>query len=149
MTTGTQIIPCLHGPLNLLQEIYRKDPWKMLVCCIFLNQTNRKQVDQVREEFFLRYPNAESLLKTEDKEIVDLIRPLGFYNRRTRTLKKFSEDWVLKEWKSPLELHGIGKYAFDSWEIFQNFNFKVEPTDSVLKKYLEWVSEYIKQHSDN
>jgi hypothetical protein len=36
-------------------------------------------------------------------------------------------------------LYGIGKYANDSWQIFQLGNLQVEPTDGVLKKYLEWA----------
>ena len=38
------------------------------------------------------------------------------------------------------ELAGIGVYANDSWEIFQNNNYDVKPTDKVLKEYLrlEW-----------
>jgi len=33
-------------------------------------------------------------------------------------------------------LYGIGQYANDSWEIFQNNNIKVNPTDKVLLEYL-------------
>ena len=38
--------------------------------------------------------------------------------------------------KSVDELYGIGKYAKDSWEIFQNNNMSVNPTDKVLQEYL-------------
>ena len=31
----------------MIQEIYQSDPWKMLIGCIFLNQTTRDQVDKV------------------------------------------------------------------------------------------------------
>ena len=34
------------------------------------------------------------------------------------------------------ELYGIGQYAKDSWEIFQNNNMNVKPTDKVLQEYL-------------
>ena len=34
------------------------------------------------------------------------------------------------------ELHGIGQYASDSWEIFQLNNMSVTPTDKVLLEYL-------------
>ena len=36
----------------------------------------------------------------------------------------------------PIELYGIGRYAKDSWEIFQNNNFNIKPTDKVLQEYL-------------
>jgi hypothetical protein len=35
------------------------------------------------------------------------------------------------------KLYGIGKYGSDSYEIFFNQNYAVEPTDKELKRYLE------------
>jgi len=34
------------------------------------------------------------------------------------------------------ELYGIGQYAKDSWEIFQNKNNNIKPNDKVLQEYL-------------
>ena len=66
----------------LLQEIYQDDTWKMLVCCMLLNQTNRKQVDTVREELFKTYPTPKDMMKAEHSDLVDIIKPLGLYNTR-------------------------------------------------------------------
>ena len=120
----------------LLQEIYRQEPWKMLVGCILLNQTTRVQVDKVREELFSMCPDPVSMTAADPQEIAEVIRPLGLYNRRARSLIKFSQDWISKDWKEPIELHGIGKYAQDSWEIFQKNNFSSQPTDKELIAYL-------------
>lgn len=120
----------------LLQEIYRQDPWKMLVGCILLNQTTRVQVDKIREELFSIWPDALEMGSADPEELARLIKPLGLYNRRARTLIKFSREWTDKEWQDPIELHGIGKYAQDSWEIFQKNNFSVQPTDKELLSYL-------------
>lgn len=120
----------------LLQEIYRQEPWKMLVGCILLNQTTRVQVDKVREELFSMWPDPVSMTAADPQEIAEVIRPLGLYNRRARSLIKFSQDWISKDWKEPIELHGIGKYAQDSWEIFQKNNFSSQPTDKELIAYL-------------
>jgi methyl-CpG-binding domain protein 4 len=141
ISIGFLTIPSV-SPLNLLQELYRENPWKMLVCCLFLNQTTRKQVDKIREQFFLKYPNPKSLLEHSDEEIENLIQPLGFKKVRTKRLKRFSEEFISIDWKEPIELHGIGKYAQDSWEIFQKFNFNVQPTDGALIDYLNWLEIY-------
>ena len=69
-------------------------------------------------------------------ELSKLLQPLGLYNRRAKSLKRFSEDWI-KGFKSVDELYGIGQYAKDSWEIFQNNNRNVNPTDKVLLAYLD------------
>jgi endonuclease III len=126
------------SPYELLQEIYHDDPWKSQVCCILLNCTRRKQVDRIREELFNTYRDAAELSNADPIQLAEVIRPLGFYNRRSRSLIKFSTEWITKEWDHPRELHGIGQYAADSWDIFYNNRLDIEPNDGVLVKYLEW-----------
>ena len=119
----------------LLQEIYQSDGWKMLTCCMLLNLTNRKQVDTIREELFRKYPTPEDMVDADESELAELLKPLGLYNRRAKSLKKMSQGYI-EGFKSVDELYGIGQYAKDSWEIFQNNNTDVEPTDKVLQEYL-------------
>ena len=119
----------------LLQEIYQQDGWKMLTCCMLLNLTNRKQVDTIRDELFSKYPTPEDMMNANQSELAELLKPLGLYNRRAKSLKKMSEGYV-KGFKSVDELYGIGQYAKDSWEIFQNSNTNINPTDKVLLAYL-------------
>ena len=129
------------SPYLLLQEIYREHPWRMLVCCILLNCTSRKQVDQVRAKFFERWPDASSAAEADESEMQEVIALLGFKTKRTKTIKRFSAEFIQKSWAEPNELHGIGKYGQDSWEIFQKYNFNVLPTDSVLVTYLNWAKQ--------
>ena len=119
----------------LLQEVYLNDPWKMLVCCMLLNLTNRKQVDTIREELFTKYPTPKDMMKAEHLDLEDIIKPLGLYNTRAQRLIKMSEGYV-SGFKSVDELYGVGQYAKDSWEIFQNNNLNVKPNDKVLQEYL-------------
>ena len=119
----------------LLQEIYQPDGWKMLTCCMLLNLTNRKQVDVIRDELFKRYPTPKDMMNADESELAQLLQPLGLYNRRAKSLKKMSKGFV-KGFKSVGELDGRGQDAKDSWEIFQNNNMNVKPTDKVLQEYL-------------
>ncbi len=119
----------------LLQEIYQDDGWKMLVCCMLVNLTNRIQVDTVRDKLFSKYPTPQDMMRAKHKDLVDIIKPLGLYNTRAERLIKMSEGYV-KGFKSVDELYGIGQYAKDSWEIFQNKNNNIKPTDEVLQEYL-------------
>ena len=128
----------MNSPFNLLQEIYGSDPWKVMVSCIFLNQTTRKQVDKIREDFFRRWSSPESLSQARPEEVSEMIKPLGFYNRRAKTLIRFSTEWLEKDWKSPIELHGIGQYALDSWKLFIENEMVENPSDHVLKDYVKW-----------
>ena len=73
----------------LLQEVYKEDPWKMMVCCILLNLTKRQQVDIVREELFKRYPTEYDMIEANEKELSELLKPLGLYNKRAKTFCSF------------------------------------------------------------
>ena len=119
----------------LLQEIYQDDGWKMLTCCMLLNLTNRKQVDTIRDELFKKYPTPKDMINAKHRELADILKPLGLYNRRATSLRLMSAGYI-GGFKSVDELYGIGKYAKDSWEIFQNNNMSVNPTDKVLQEYL-------------
>ena len=119
----------------LLQEIYQHDEWKMLTCCMLLNLTNRKQVDTVRDELFKRYPTPKKMMNANHRELANILKPLGLYNRRATSLRLMSAGYI-GGFKSVDELYGIGQYAKDSWEIFQNNNRNIKPTDKVLQEYL-------------
>jgi methyl-CpG-binding domain protein 4 len=125
------------SPYGLLQEIYFDDPWKSQVCCILLNCTRRIQVDRVRDQLFLQYPTPEKMMEANPLELASLLRPLGFYNRRAKSLIRFSTEWVTRDWNHPHELYGIGQYAADSWDIFYN-DMDLDPDDGVLVKYIQW-----------
>ena len=60
--------------------------------------------------------------------------------KRAATLRRFSQEYI-DGFTDPINLHGIGKYAKDSWEIFQNNNLNVQPTDKVLNLYLATALE--------
>jgi len=134
------VTPVYTSPLNLLQEWYRKEPWKLLVGCIFLNQTQGKtQVKPMIKDFFKRYPTPQDVINADENEMFDFISPLGFGRQRTQRLKLFSFDWLYKQWKDVDELYGIGKYGRDSYEIFVRGNIIVDVTDKRLKAYVEWA----------
>lgn len=127
------------SPYIFRQELYLDDPWKMLIICMMLNQTSYKQVNSVKDVFFENFPDPFTFLKTNDEKIIEIIRPLGFYNRRCKLFRKFTEKWVSKECKSIDDLPGIGKYASDAWKVFQEGNINISVEDKELKKYVIWA----------
>lgn len=134
---GTYLAPC--SPHDLIQEHYPGDEYKILTCCILLNQTSRKQLDKVADEFFARWPTAESILSANHDSLVNVMRPLGFYNRRAKSLKKFASQYLSGNWESASDLHGCGKYANDAWMIFVKGKVHdVEPEDHALNDYHSW-----------
>tara|TARA_Y100000310_G_scaffold208719_1_gene209329 strand:+ start:407 stop:829 length:423 start_codon:yes stop_codon:yes gene_type:complete len=130
-----------RSPYILLQELYVPDEWKILVCCLLLNQTSRKQVDPMIEEFFAKYPDAHTVVSAKEESLHKLLKPLGLWKRRTITLKRFSQEFLDGKWVSAKDLYGCGKYADDAWRIFCKGDWKhVEPNDHALNEYHDWIS---------
>jgi len=122
--------------ISIIQEEYKNDPWKVLVCCILLNQTNNKQVRPLIESFFLKWPNSSSLMKEDTEVISDFIKPTGFQNVKAKRLKSFSVEWT-QGIRDPNLFTGIGKYGKEAWRIFIENDFNFSPSDKKLKMYLD------------
>ena len=56
-------------------------------------------------------------------------------------LKRMSQDWIEKDWKSVKELYGCGQYAKDSDEIFYQGCLELEPQDGELLRYINFAKE--------
>jgi len=130
------------SPHGLIQENLWPNEWKILISCLLLNQTTRKQVDKVIDDFFDRWPTPECFLSAHLGEVSHLLNPLGFHNRRPLTIYKFTVGYLEGRWEEPIELYGIGKYANDAWRIFYRGDWKsVEPQDHALNMYHKWLQE--------
>lgn len=133
------------SPYSLLQEELWRYPWKVMIACIMLNQTGYKQVRSVIWKFFERYPDALCAKEANVEELATILKPLGLYNRRAKTIVKFS-----REFNKGLALEdcfGIGKYALDSYKIFCDRSLDVQPTDFKLKMYLEWAYKHLEKEN--
>jgi methyl-CpG-binding domain protein 4 len=124
------------SPFDLLQERFWPDEWKILVVCLLLNLTSRKQVEPMIAGFFEKYPDPKSIIAASEEELRPILKPLGLVNKRVKTLKRFSIEFLKKEWKTAKDLYGCGKYADDAWRIFCLGNYAgLEPHDHALVDY--------------
>ncbi|XP_074813678.1 methyl-CpG-binding domain protein 4 isoform X5 [Natator depressus] len=131
-----------RSPFNLVQETLFHDPWKLLIATIFLNKTSGKMAIPVLWEFLEKYPSPEVARTADWKEMSELLKPLGLYELRAKTIIKFSDEYLTKQWRYPIELHGIGKYGNDSYRIFCVNEWKeVHPQDHKLNTYQAWLWE--------
>ncbi|XP_057562640.1 methyl-CpG-binding domain protein 4 isoform X4 [Hippopotamus amphibius kiboko] len=131
-----------RSPFNLVQETLFHDPWKLLIATIFLNRTSGKMAIPVLWKFLEKYPSAEVTRTADWRDVSEFLKPLGLYDLRAKTIIKFSDEYVTKQWRYPIELHGIGKYGNDSYRIFCVNEWKqVHPEDHKLNKYHDWLWE--------
>ena len=121
---------------RLIQEDYLGENWKMVVCCILLNQTTNQQVRKILPRLFELIPGPDSVLAIDPDLIQSTIKSTGFSKIKTARIVAMSKKW-LEGFSDVKELPGVGRYASDSWEIFVNNNYSLEVTDKKLKMYLE------------
>lgn len=122
----------------LIQENYPDDPWKMLVCCILLNQTNNRQVRPILDAVFELIPSIDSAINCDPNSLAAIIKTTGFYNIKARRIIAMSKAYK-DGFTRVTELPGVGIYANESWEIFVNGNLDIKPTDGKLRAYLDAV----------
>lgn len=121
--------------MRLIQDEYRGDPWRIMVCCILLNQTSNKQVRPLLENFFNRYPSPESIRENDHLEISEMIRTTGFQNVKAQRIIKMSQKYC-EGFDDPKLLPGIGKYGVESWRIFVDDFIDFSPNDKRLSEYI-------------
>jgi len=119
-----------------------KAPYKILIAEKFLQQTTYGHVLKVYEKFLQKFPDIHSLSKSNDSEIVRLIRPLGFQKQRARQLVKMSkllikdhEGNIPCEIEDLMKLPGIGKYIASSVACFA-FNQDIPIIDVNVRRVL-------------
>lgn len=93
-------------------------------------------------QFFDKWPSAAAASSADVGEVRDLIKDLGLGERRSKTLVKMSQDYLIWNKKDPKELYGIGEYASAAYKIFCEHSWSKipEPKDGALKNYWKWVN---------
>jgi len=111
--------------------------WQHMVAVIMLNQTGRKPVKTVFPVFMDRWPTPGKFWQSTEQQVKEVIWSLGMVNVRYQRLVRMTQDFLQWNLNDATELHGIGKYGSDSYEIFFKNNYQVTPTDKELLRYLE------------
>ena len=129
------------SPYGLIQEVLWPDHWGFLVACVMLNQTTRRQVEKVLPRFLELCRTPAEFLDRNEVEIKDVIRSLGFANRRYNNLFGMATKLVEGDWTHARELPGIGEYGARAWEMFFKGTIGNEvPNDHALKDYYKHFS---------
>lgn len=79
---------------NLREFPWRKqfqDLFRTLCVEVLLQKTSAEQVEAIYEDFFAKFPNFETLRKASRSEIVEVIRPTGLYNKKSKALKGITQ----------------------------------------------------------
>ncbi len=75
-------------------ELQWSNPFTLLVVTVLSAQTTDKKVNEISPELFRRYPTAEALAQAQPEELEPLLRPLGYFRQKARTLVKLARQLV-------------------------------------------------------
>lgn len=130
---------------RLFQEDLKFEPFWMLVACILINRTHWRQVRPVLEKLRARCYGAMDLISLPVEETIEILRPLGFYNRRTSSLRLFARSFIdnpPQTWYDVLRMPACGEYAAQSFQIFVEGR---RPKGHVSDHKLQW---YLTKHPE-
>ncbi len=72
-------------------ELRYKNEFELLIVVLLSAQTTDKKVNEVSPELFARYPTPEKLSKASIDDLCRIIKPLGFFRRKSELIKKCAE----------------------------------------------------------
>lgn len=71
---------------NATTELRWSSPFELLIVTVLSAQTTDKKVNEVSPELFRRYPTPEALAQANPEELEPLLRPLGYFRQKARTI---------------------------------------------------------------
>lgn len=97
-------------------EVFKKDPYKTLVSTTLSSRTKDEVTLDASKRLFQKAPNFKELSKLSEKEVRDLIYPVGFYKTKAKHLKNMSRmildkfgGQIPKTRNELMKLPGVGR----------------------------------------
>jgi endonuclease-3 len=106
-----------QGTSTMLGRMGQKyEPFKVLISTILSARAKDEVTEVIAEELFKKYPTAEKLARADKKDVIKIIRRIGFYNTKSKNiinaakmlLEKF-DGKVPKKMEQLIELPGVGR----------------------------------------
>jgi A/G-specific adenine glycosylase len=102
----------------------RASNYKKVVCEVLLQRTRAETVASIYTKFFNIFPNWEEISSSSISKIQDVIKPLGLWKRRARSLRELAREIQKLRGRFPKkrklinELPSVGQYIGNSIELF-------------------------------
>lgn len=104
------------SPLGLAQELYCREPWRLLACCVLCSRTSGgSAVRSAVAQFFEAYSTPSEVVEGDLSEMAAMLLPLGL--NREYTIKRMAAGFV-QPWETPTDLYGCGEFAAASHTVF-------------------------------
>lgn len=101
---------------NATTELNWRNPFELLIATVLSAQTTDKKVNEVTPELFAKYPDAFALAEADPGEVESIVRPLGYFRQKARTIISIARELVdrhrgevPKSMDELLQLPGVGR----------------------------------------
>jgi len=108
--------PKWNAPVVHMIAQHNRDPFRVLVCALLSTRTKDELTWKVCKRFFEKVKSPQGLVNLSEKEIEELIYPVGFYRVKAKQLKEIGKILIEKyNGKVPdsledlLKLPGVGR----------------------------------------
>jgi len=130
--------------LQLLQEFYSADIWRLCVACSLMSRVSSHDVkSRTIAAFFARYPTPSAALDADPEELKAILHPLGLFPNRAKSLAAISQRFLEMPrfdlgLTPELKVFGFGSFGVDSYSIFCRGRLDLNPSDATLKSFVAW-----------
>lgn len=69
-------------------ELNYKNEFELLIAVLLSAQTTDKKVNEVTPVLFTKYPTPERLSRADINDLCDIVKPLGFFRRKSALIKQ-------------------------------------------------------------
>ena len=116
-------------------------PFQLLMTELLLRKTTAASVSKIWANFFHKYPDAFTLARAKESNLLKQVKILGFGNKKVSALKQAS-SWLVKQYQGRvpedleklLEIPSVGDYAARAVLCF-SFNHRNEIVDNTVQRF--------------
>lgn len=128
-----KVRPVRSGLLKWFEKNRREFPWRkrgisgyqVLVTEILLQKTKAENVLAIYDDFFKKYTSFSKLSTANEKELADLLRPIGLHKSRSKSLVKLASllgarKRLPRKEEELLKLPGVGLYVANAYLVVKH-----------------------------
>jgi endonuclease-3 len=142
----------------MLGRMGRKyDPFKVLISTILSARAKDEVTEVIAEELFRHYPDAKSLARADKKDVIKIIRRIGFFNAKSKniinTARMLVEKYngkVPRDMEKLLEFPGVGRKVANCVLVYA-FRQDAIPVDTHVHRIsnrLGWVKTKVPEDTE-
>lgn len=134
--------------INILKEEYKdakceltySDDFTLLISVVLSAQTTDKRVNEITPILFEKYPSCYELSNADVTDVENIIRPLGLYKNKARSIINLSKDLVERfncsvpsTREELMSLSGVGRKTANVL-LAEYYNYPCMPVDTHIKR---------------